>query len=59
MGIAAVEPIINKAGGIISTWDGKSIGSNDLFARLAIVYYIKFVKKIAKIFINTILILWL
>ena len=27
--IAAVEPIINKAGGIITTWDGKSIGSND------------------------------
>ena len=27
--IAAVEPIISKAGGIITTWDGKSIGSND------------------------------
>ena len=27
--LAAIEPIINNAGGIISTWDGKKIGSND------------------------------
>ena len=27
--IAAVEPIIRNAGGIITTWDGKSIGVND------------------------------
>ena len=27
--IAAIEPIIKNAGGIISTWDGKKIGSND------------------------------
>ena len=27
--IAAVEPIIRNAGGVISTWDGKKIGSND------------------------------
>ena len=27
--IAAVEPIISKAGGVITTWDGKEIGNND------------------------------
>ncbi len=27
--IAAVEPIIRNAGGIITTWDGKNIGEND------------------------------
>ncbi len=27
--IAAIEPIIRNAGGIISTWDGKKVGSND------------------------------
>ena len=27
--IAAIEPIIKSAGGIISTWDGKKIGTND------------------------------
>lgn len=27
--IAAVEPIIRMAGGIITTWDGRKIGSND------------------------------
>ena len=27
--IAAIEPIIKNAGGVISTWDGKKIGSND------------------------------
>ena len=27
--LAAIEPIIKNAGGIISTWDGKKIGSND------------------------------
>ena len=27
--VAAVEPIIRNAGGVISTWDGKKIGSND------------------------------
>lgn len=27
--VAAVEPIIKNAGGIITTWDGKTIGSND------------------------------
>ncbi len=27
--IAALEPIVRLAGGIITTWDGKSIGTND------------------------------
>jgi myo-inositol-1(or 4)-monophosphatase len=27
--VAAVEPIIRNAGGVITTWDGKTIGSND------------------------------
>ena len=27
--LAAIEPIISNSGGIISTWDGKKIGSND------------------------------
>ncbi len=27
--VAPIEPIINSAGGIISTWDGKPIGTND------------------------------
>ena len=27
--VAAVEPILTKAGGILTTWDGKTIGEND------------------------------
>ncbi len=27
--IAALEPIINNAGGVITTWDGRKIGAND------------------------------
>ncbi len=27
--VAAIEPIIRNAGGILTTWDGKDIGSND------------------------------
>ena len=27
--VAAIEPIIRNAGGIVTTWDGKKIGSND------------------------------
>ena len=27
--VAAAEPIIKMAGGVITTWDGKKIGTND------------------------------
>ena len=27
--VAAVEPILRNAGGILTTWDGKDIGEND------------------------------
>ena len=60
MDVAAVEPILTKAGGILTTWDGKTIGENDTVCVSSNEILHKILsKKIAKIFINTILILCL
>ena len=44
--IAAIEPILKSAGGIISTWDGKKIGTNDTICAAGN-------KKIHSVLVNT------